>query len=595
MNLKKHIAELKRRNVFKAGIAYLLLAWLLIQILGIVLPAFNAPAYLFKTILFIIGISFPFWLVFAWVFEITPTGLKKTEAIDKKNSITNRTGNRLSKVIIACFLLIIILLFFNYFKAVPKKNIKNHERSKIIVPLNQSKKAIAVLAFLNHSKNINQDYLADGITEAITLELSKNDSIRVISRTSAMSFKNAVKLSSEIAQELETDYLLEGSLLYYKDSIRVVVQLIEPLPKEKHIWSKSYNQKIENVLQLVTNISTDIANEIDSIVSPKKIILNKYKIDASAYEFYLKGRYLWNQQTENSIQTSIDFIKKSIQLDSTYAEAYVTLAENYITLNKFISDNEEKVLNREKSRKAINKALELDDKLGTAYITKGNIVGKFDWNWEDMKWMLDKGLELEPNNAYGHMLLSDYYLVKCNFKQAIKEALIAENLDPLNPMLMTMVGVKYSMVNDFDKAIKKFNKVLEHFPSYTGALSELAFVQFINGDKSRAIDTWKRFQEIRGNDAMVNAFSEKTFEDALKFWLLRVKEKSPKFCSYPTLIAQVHMLLNNKEEALNYLEIAYTYKNEHLPLVLFRPDFNALHQDQRFKKLVKNTGVILYN
>jgi len=212
-----------------------------------------------------------------------------------------------------------------------------------------------------------------------------------------------------------------------------------------------------------------------------------------------------------------------------------------------------------------------------------------------MKWMLDKGLQLEPNNAYGHMLLSDYYLVKYNFKQAIKEALIAENLDPLNPMLMTMVGVKYSMVNDFDKAIKQFNKVLEYFPSYTGALSELAFVQFMSGDKSSAIDTWKRFQEIRGNDAMVTAFSEKTFEDALKFWLLRVKEKSPKFCSYPTLIAQVYMLLNNKEEALNYLEIAYTYKNEHLPLVLFRPDFNVLHQDRRFKKLVKDTGVILYN
>ena len=125
MNLKKYISELKRRNVFKAGIAYLLLAWLLIQILGIVLPTFNAPSYLLKTILFIIGIGFPFWLVFAWVFEITPTGLKKTEAVDKTNSITPRTGNRLSKVITACFLLVIILLFFNYFKAVPKKNIKN--------------------------------------------------------------------------------------------------------------------------------------------------------------------------------------------------------------------------------------------------------------------------------------------------------------------------------------------------------------------------------------------------------------------------------------------------------------------------------------
>lgn len=595
MNLKKYIAELKRRNVFKAGIAYLLLAWLLIQILGIVLPAFNTPTYFFKTILFIIGIGFPFWLVFAWVYEITPDGLKKTEAIDKKFSITPQTSNRLSKVIIACLLLVIILLFFNYYKTSHEKEINNYRGSKIIKPLSEPKKAIAVLAFLNHSKNENQDYLADGITEAIILELSKNDSLRVISRTSVMSFKNAVKLSSEIAKELETDYLLEGSLLYDKDSIRIVVQLIEPFPKEKHIWSKSYNQKIENILQLVTDISTDIANKIDSIVSPDKIILNNYKIDANAYDLYLKGRYLWNQQTENSVQTSIEFIKKSIQLDSTYAQAYVTLAEDYITLNKFILDNEEKVLNREKSRKAINRALELDDNLGAAYITNGNIIGKFDWNWEGMKLMLDKGLQLDPNNAYGHMLLSDYYLVNSNFKLAIKEALVAEKLDPLNPMIGTMVGVKYSTTNNYKKSIKQFNKVLKSFPNYNEALSELGFALFISGQKSAAKDTWKRFQEISDNDAMVIAFTEETFEDALKLWLLGVKEKSPKFCSYPTLIAQVHMLLNNKEEALNYLEIACTYKNEYLPLILFRPDFNVLYQEQRFKELVKKTGIILYN
>ncbi len=595
MNLKKYIAELKRRNVFKAGIAYLLLAWLLIQILGIVLPAFNTPTYFFKTILFIIGIGFPFWLVFAWVYEITPDGLKKTEAIDKKFSITPQTSNRLSKVIIACLLLVIILLFFNYYKTSHEKEINNYRGSKIIKPLSEPKKAIAVLAFLNHSKNENQDYLADGITEAIILELSKNDSLRVISRTSVMSFKNAVKLSSEIAKELETDYLLEGSLLYDKDSIRIVVQLIEPFPKEKHIWSKSYNQKIENILQLVTDISTDIANKIDSIVSPDKIILNNYKIDANAYDLYLKGRYLWNQQTENSVQTSIEFIKKSIQLDSTYAQAYVTLAEDYITLNKFILDNEEKVLNREKSRKAINRALELDDNLGAAYITNGNIIGKFDWNWEGMKLMLDKGLQLDPNNAYGHMLLSYYYLVNSNFKLAIKEALVAEKLDPLNPMIGTMVGVKYSTTNNYKKSIKQFNKVLKSFPNYNEALSELGFALFISGQKSAAKDTWKRFQEISDNDAMVIAFTEETFEDALKLWLLGVKEKSPKFCSYPTLIAQVHMLLNNKEEALNYLEIACTYKNEYLPLILFRPDFNVLYQEQRFKELVKKTGIILYN
>jgi adenylate cyclase len=595
MNLKKYISELKRRNVFKAGIAYLLLAWLLIQILGIVLPTFNAPSYLLKTILFIIGIGFPFWLVFAWVFEITPEGIKKTEAVEEKDSITPKTGYRLSKVIIASLLLVIIILLFDHFKNNSEKKLKSDKINQIEKSGEQRKKAIAVLAFLNHSKNANDDYLADGITEAITLELGKNDSLRVISRTSAMSFKNAVKLSSEIAVELETDYLLEGSVLIDNDSIKVTVQLIEPLPKEKHVWSKTYKQKFENILQLEMEISIDIANEIINVVSPLHAKYNKYKVNGSAYDLYLKGRHLWNQQTENSIVASIEYLKESIKLDSTYALAYVTLAEDYIALNRFITDNEEKPLNREKSRNAINKALELDDTLGAAYITKGNVFGKFDWNWNGMKTMLEKGLKLDPNNAYGHILLSDYYLVKSDFEMAIKETLFAEKLDPLNPMIGTILGLKYGMANNYEKANTQFNKVLECFPNYPAVWSELGFIQFINGQKTAAQNSWKRFQEIQGNEVMVKLYMEQPLEDGLKYWLAEVKKKSPKYCSYPTLIAQVYMLLLDKDEALNYLEIAYKYKNEYLPLMLFRPDFNSLHNEPRFKALVKKTGIILHS
>lgn len=452
--------------------------------------------------------------------------------------------------------------------------------------------SIVVLPFLDLSENKDQDYFTEGITEQIRLELSKRKDLRVISRTSSMNFNGKNMSSRDIAKKLRVAYLLEGSILHDMDSLRVSVRLIEPFPKERHIWQGSYNQKFENILTLVKGISTKIATEINIAVNPEEIEDVEYVVNPKAYDLYLRGRQLWYRQMDLSILRAIEILKESIKLDSSFAPAYVTLAEAYITLNKFIRDNEEKPINREKSRKAINKALDLDNNLGAAYITKGNILGKFDWNWEEMKTMLDKGLQLDPNNAYGHMLLSDYYFVNNNFEMAIKEALAAEELDPLNPMIGTSVGRKYCMTNEFDKSIEQFQKVLEIFPSFGSALSELGFVQYLIGQKDDSKNTFIKFQEVRRNYAMVNAYKEEPMEDVFRFWLSQVRKGDPQYCSYPILTAQVHMLMDERKEALEYLEIAYKYRFEYLPTLLYRPEFHNLHNEPRFKDLIKKTGVI---
>jgi len=279
MKLNKYIAELKRRNVFKGAAAYLIIAWLIIQIAAIVLSGFGAPAYVFKIIVFILCIGFPIWLVFAWVYEITPEGLKKTNDVDQKVSLTPQTNTRLNKVIIISLLTVIIFLLFNQSWI---SSLKNDHINKFSRVNKNVKKSIAVLPFLNLSNNGNQDFVAYGITDAITLELSKNDSLRVISRTSTMTYKNKNKLLPEIAKELKVDYLLEGSVLYDADSIRVMVQLIAPFPKETHIWSNTYNEKFENTLQLVEKVSTEIANEIHVIVLPNNTKHKNNKVNPKA-------------------------------------------------------------------------------------------------------------------------------------------------------------------------------------------------------------------------------------------------------------------------------------------------------------------------
>lgn len=591
MKLKKYIAELKRRNVFKAAVAYLIMAWIVIQVSAIVLSGFGAPAYVFKIIVFVFCIGFPFWLVFAWVYEITPEGLKKTDEVDQKTSITPHTKRRLNIVIIFSLLIVIIFLLLNQSWI---SSLKNDDTNKFSKLNKYAKKSIVVLPFLNLSNNGNQDFLADGITDAITLELSKNDSLRVISRTSTMSYKGKSKLLPEIAKELKVDYLLEGSVFFDEDRIRVTVQLIDPFPKEKHIWSNIYNEKFENILQLVENVSTEIAKEINVIVMPNKTKPKIYKIDAKAYDLYLRGRYLMNQETFESVNNSVEYFKKSIELDSTYAQAYATLAQAYISLNRFNTDYNKKKINANKAKATINKALSLNSSLGDAYITMGNIMGKCDWNWDEMKQMAEKGLKLDPSNSNGHVLLSNYYLIKNKPKKAIDEILIAEKLDPLNPIIGSLVAERYYLTNDYEKSIKQYEKVLELFPNYGFAWDGIGYVQYITGQKEKAMNSWKKLQEIMGNQSMaINFAFSSSIEQSFRFWLSSAKSKSPLYCSNPTIIAQVHMFLNEKEEALDYLEIAYKNHDDELPIRLLRPHFSPLHNEPRFKDLVHKTGIVL--
>ena len=591
MRFKKYIEELKRRNVIKAAIAYVIMAWVVIQVSSIVLNGFGAPTYIFKIIVFLISIAFSFWLVIAWVYEITPEGLKKTPDIDQQVPELPQTKNRLNKVIIVSLSVVVIFLLIN--QSWSLFTIKNSNK-KNEATITMTEKSIVVLPFLNLAKNNSQDYLAEGITDAINVALSKKDSVRVISRTSAMTYKDENKLLSDIAKELEVDYLLEGSILSDADSVRIMVQLIKSFPRENHIWSRSYKEKFEDILQLVDRVSNEIADEITAVVQPNQLKTNNHKVNAKAYELFLRGRYLMNLETYKSVNSAIEYLNKSIKLDASYAPAYATLAESYISLNKFYSNHGEKEKNKKKARAAIDKALLLDNTLGAAYITKGKIAGKCDWNWDEMRNLAEKGLKFDPKNAYGHMLLSNYYLVINEFNKAIGEALFAEKLDPLNPMIGSMVADRYYLAHDYEKAIAQYKKVLELFPNYGFAWEGLGYVQYYMGQKEEAINSWKKLQEIMGNDSTaINFTFAGNAEQSFRLWLSQAKSKPLSYTSNPTVLAQVHMFLNEKKEAIDLLEKAYEIHEDELPLMLQRPNFHELHKEHRFKELVRKTGIIL--
>ena len=504
----------------------------------------------------------------------------QTSGSDKTINESSRNVGKSALILAAAFISITALfLHFNFFRGDSSATHHNKEF------------AIAVLPFLDLSHSGNSDYLTDGITEAITLELSKNKSIRVISRGSAMAFKDSIKTYGEIAKALDVNLLLEGSVLFDDDSLSVIAQLIQPFPAEKHLWAGNFTMKFENILSLVEEISTSIAREINLAVLPEDQDIHNYPVHPEAYDLYLRGRHLWNRETPESAFSALDYLKRSIAIDSNFAPAYATLAEVYILMNRFNQKSEEKAQNIHLGKEAIDKALEKGPYLAEAYVTKGNILEKFDWDWDGMREMTAKGLDLDPNNSYAHTQMSKYYLYKNNMSRSIEEALIAEKLDPLNARAGRIVAEQYFNDRQYERAMEQFHKVLELHPDDPFTYNEMGVLQWYMGDTEAARTTFTSFQELMKNHSMVEKFENSGFYESVNFWLKRAKVKEPLYCSNPTQIAMVSQFMNQPEDALVYLEAAYAQRDGDLPTMLCKPVFEPLYDEPRFRDLLAKTGV----
>jgi len=523
-------------------------------------------------------------------YKLTPGEFKKTE--DKsgfESELPQKHQRKFSKTFLT-FIVIVFIIIVSASIKFGQQPLKNE------IPANEQQASIAVLPLLDLSESKNKEYLALGLTDAITLELSKLKGLRVISRGSAMLFQDSVKLYSEIARQLGVDLLLEGSVIYGPDSLRVIVQLIEPFPKEKHLWANRYDRSASDIRHLSGDISSQIAGEINLVVSPQQTNTVTKQPDARALELYLRGKYLWQKQNPEAVSLAIDYLKESIELDPEFAPAYCTLAEAYMSKNKmFPGNNEEKLQNRMESRIAINyaldKAIELDGSLAEAYITKGMTLRKLDWDWEGMKEMAEKGLKLNPNNKDGYMLLSDYYLLNGNHKKAVQQALIAESLDPLNPRIGCLVADRYMYAGKYQESVVQFEKVLELYPQYAFAWDGIGFAYFLAGDREMAKNSWKELHKIMGNVEMSEYFDHNDFDHSIDFILSKFTAGDKLYCSNPPIIAMAHELVHKSEGALEYLELALKYKNEDLPVLMLHPIFDEMNNEPRYISIAEQVGI----
>ena len=326
--------ELKRRNVFRVAIAYLAGSWLLVEVAETIFPLFGFDDTPARILVIVLAIGFPMFLLFSWVFEFTPEGLKKEKDIDRIASVTHKTGKQLDRIIIVLLALALGYFAFDKFVLEPARvsdlveETAQQARSKTLVE-SYGDQSIAVLPFINMSDDAGNEYFSDGISEELLNLLAQIPELRVISRSSSFSFKGKGIAIPEVAKQLNVAHVLEGSVRKAGNRVRITAQLIDAR-SDTHLWSETYDRDLDDIFALQDEIAAMISDSLKvklALVDGKAVSPTAIKAaNADAYDAYLRGRELIHNRDKESLQDAVRFLERSLSLDDDYAPAHAQLA-----------------------------------------------------------------------------------------------------------------------------------------------------------------------------------------------------------------------------------------------------------------------------
>jgi TolB-like protein/class 3 adenylate cyclase/Tfp pilus assembly protein PilF len=326
-------------------------------------------------------------------------------------------------------------------------------------------KSIAVLPFVNMSNDQEQDYFSEGIAEEIINSLVCLKELKVASRTSSFQFKGKNVDLREVGDKLKVKTILEGSIRKQGNKIRITVQLIN-IEDGFHLWSERYDRELDDIFAIQDEIALSITQKLKLTlgIREKARITKVYTQNTQAYELYMKGRYFWNKRNTISIQASIKYFEEAIALDPDYALAWAGLSDAYNIMSEYGKHRRRDVF--PKAKAAVFKALELDDGLAEAHVSLGLLLMLDEWDWVNSGKEYRLGIELNPQYATGHHWYAEWLMYNGKFDDAIKEIMLAEELDPISLAIAKDKGLVYYYSRQYEESIKHVKVSLERDPEF---------------------------------------------------------------------------------------------------------------------------------
>jgi serine/threonine protein kinase/Tfp pilus assembly protein PilF len=447
--------------------------------------------------------------------------------------------------------------------------------------------SLAVLPLANLSADPAQEYFADGMTEELTTELAQISGLRVISRTSAMRYKGSREALPEIAKALNVDAVVEGSVERSGDEVRITAQLINART-DAHLWAKSYHRNLRDVLALQTEVARAIAGEIQvHLTAQEHERLERARaVNPAAYEAYLQGRYHWNFHTGDELQKAIAEYQRAIQIDPSYALAYVGLSDAYHILPLNADADPQKVL--PKAKDTALKALQLDPQLSEGHASLAFVLEEYDWDWAAAEKEYKRAIELSPNNPAAHSYYARLLSSLARHSEAITEGKRSRELDPLSNPASFLLAAAYYFARQDDRAVQEFEQSLQISPNFWPAHMYLGKVYGEQRLYEKALAELRKGQgpTLEATSVMGYVLGMSGKKTEAERILSDLMMRSKQTYVSPTHIANIYVGLGEKNQAMAWLEKGLEAKDPHMEFLDVEPMYDSLRPDPRFADLL---------
>lgn len=482
------INELKRRNVFKVGVAYAVASWLLLQIVDLVLENIHAPDWIMQVFMLGLAVGFPIAIIIAWAFEVTPDGVVLEKNIDRSKSIAPQTGQQLNRGIMMILAVAVVFLLTERFRddaltepdsSAPSSELSTQSSDE------QSNVSIAVLPFRDMSAKQDQAYFGEGIAEELLNALVKVDGLDVASRTSAFSLVNENLDIPAIADKLGVAHILEGSIRTSGQNVRVTAQLIE-VSKDVHLWSETYDGSLDDIFKIQDEITGKIIEALTlQLVEVEQVpFAQQLTSNAQAYQHYLQGRHLWRQRNAASLHEAIRLFSLAVELDPQFHQAWSNLAVAYLNLGDYDSSfksNEGFRL----GLPAAEKALAIEPQSTEAMIIMADykllhcdVTGSAD--------LYEKAIKIDPQDPTAHHWYSILLGSAGRSEYALEQIQSAHRIDPLISAVIQNIGLIREQLGDFTGAQQQYNQARKLGFSDNKSLNLDARIALAKGDLQQA-------------------------------------------------------------------------------------------------------------
>ena len=454
--------------------------------------------------------------------------------------------------------------------------------------------SLAVLPFTNLSSDPNAEYLSDGITEGIINSLSQLPQLQVTARSTVFRYKGRDTDPLKVGRELNVRAVLTGKVVQRGNLLNIQAELVS-VSSGAQLWGQQYNRKISDVVTVQEEISTEISEKLRVRLTgeEQKRLTKRYTENAEAYQLYLQGRYHWNKRTEEGLRKGIEYFAQAMTKDPGYALAYAGLADCYGLLNIYgaLPPKESFPI----AKFAAMKALEIDEKLPEAHVSLGRVAWQYDWDWAGAEREFKRAIALNPAYATAHQSYAFLLVATKRFDEALPEIHRAQELDRFSVVISSNVAGIYYRVRQYDRAVELFHKTLEMEPNFPWAHRDLGLAYEEKSMFPQAIVEFQKTGALSGGnpealEALGHAYAVSGRQAEAKKILGDLKELSKSKYVSPYGIAAVYAGLDDKDQALQWLERAYEEHSGWISFLQVEPRFDLLRPDPRFQNLLRRIG-----